>query len=81
MGCCVFINTKRQILKENFEIIVTKENNNKYVKSISDKNNLYINNINKEEIQASTSTFPSKLIKSKDNPKGIVILKMKNSMI
>ena len=77
MGCCVFNNSKEIMTQENSEIIVINENIEKIVKSQTEKNQLYLDISSKEEINNS-SIFPSSLVKSKDNPNGIVVLKMKN---
>ena len=77
MGCCVFNNSKEIMTQENSEIIVLNENIEKIVKSQTEKNQLYLDISSKEEINNS-SIFPSSLVKSKDNPNGIVVLKMKN---
>ena len=77
MGCCVFNNSKEIMTQENSEIIVINENIGKIIKSYSQKNQRYIDVSTKEEIYSS-SIFPSNLVKSKNNPNGIVVLKMKN---
>ena len=77
MGCCVFNNSKWIMTQESSEIIVLNENIDKIINSQSEKNQLYLDNSTKEEINNS-SIFPSSLVKSKDNPNGIVVLKMKN---
>ena len=75
MGCCTFIN-KREMTKEGFDILVPSSNDS--IQSISDKNRNYLITLNNKEDVYSSIIFPSNLIKSKDNPKGIVIVKMKN---
>ena len=77
MGCCVFNNSKEIMTQENSEIIVINENIGKIIKSHSQKNQRYLDVSTKEEIYSS-SIFPSNLVKSKNNPNGIVVLKMKN---
>ena len=77
MGCCVFNNSKEIMTQENSEIIVINENIDKIIKSHSQKNQRYLDVSTKEEIYSS-SIFPSNLVKSKNNPNGIVVLKMKN---
>ena len=77
MGCYVFNNAKEIMTQKNSEIIVLNGKIGKIFKSMSEKNKLYLDNSTKEEIYSS-SIFPSSLVKSKDNPNGIVILKMKN---
>ena len=77
MGCCVFNNSKEIMTQENSEIIVINENIGKIIKSHSQKNQRYLDVSTKEEIYSS-SIFPSNLVKSKNNPNGIVALKMKN---
>ena len=77
MGCCVFNNFKEIMTQNSSEIFVINENMDKIVKSQSEKNQLYLDISSKEEINNS-STFPSSLVKSKNNPNGIVVLKMKN---
>jgi len=77
MGCCVLDYSNNKMMVENLDILIpsTKMHNpNKYK---SDKNNLYSDISNKEESHNST-IFPSGLIKSKENPNGIVIIKLKN---
>ena len=77
MGCCVFNNSKEIMTQENSEIIVINENIDKIIKSHSQKNQRYLDVSTKEEIYSS-SIFPSNLVKSTNNPNGIVVLKMKN---
>ena len=80
MGCCVFNNTKQIMTHENSEKIIINENISKINKSQSEKSHIYLDISTKEEINNS-SIFPSSLVKSKDNPNGIVVLKMKNWII
>ncbi len=77
MGCCVLDCSNNKMTLENLDIFIPSTK--KYIpnKSKSDKNNLYSDISNKEESHNST-IFPSGLIKTKDNPNGIVIIKMKN---
>ena len=77
MGCCVLNYSNGQMTQENFEVIVPNDIINRINISKSDKNTSYLDITNKEETHNST-IFPSSLIKSKDNPKGIVVIKMKN---
>ena len=77
MGCCVFINSKNLSTREDFEIIVPKSDNNKFkITSINTKYS-YLETKNKEEDEK-INQFPSSLIKSKDNPNGLVVIKIKN---
>ena len=75
MGCCTFIN-KREMTKEGFDILVPSSNDS--IQSISDKNRNYLSTLNNKENVYNSTIFPSILIKSKENPNGIVIVKMKN---
>ena len=75
MGSCTFIN-KREMTKEGFDILVPSSNDS--IQSISDKNRNYLSTLNNKEDVYSSTIFPSILIKSKENPNGIVIVKMKN---
>ena len=74
MGCCVLINSNNDLTRESYDIIVpTSTDCNQ---SFSEKNPLFLGPFNKEKNNNLTS-FPSSLIKSKDNPNGIVVIKMK----
>ena len=75
MGCCTFIN-RRKMTKESFDILVPSSNDS--IQSISDKNRNYLSTLNNKEDVYNLTIFPSILIKSKENPNGIVIVKMKN---
>jgi len=75
MGCCTFIN-RREMTKESFDILVPSSNDS--IQSISDKNRNYLSTLNNKEDVYNLTIFPSILIKSKENPNGIVIVKMKN---
>ena len=77
MGCCIFINSKNLLTREDFEIIVPKSDNNKFkITSINTKYS-YLETKNKEEDE-NINQFTSSLIKSKDNPNGLVVIKIKN---
>ena len=75
MGCCTFIN-RREMTKESFDILVPSSNDS--IQSISDKKRNYLSTLNNKEDVYNLTIFPSILIKSKENPNGIVIVKMKN---
>ena len=77
MGCCVLDCSNNKIEFENLDILIPSTKKYKPNKSKSDKNNLYLDISNKEESHNST-IFPSGLIQTKENPNGIVIIKMKN---
>ena len=76
MGCCAFINTDRQITNEELELFVSNIESNKCItlNTISK----YSNSKKEETLTSNNKTFPSCLIKSKDNPNGIVVIKRKN---
>ena len=76
MGCCASINTSKQVSKEDLEIFISNIESNKYITfNVTSKNS----NSKKQESQTPTNKlFPSSLIKSKENPNGIVVIKMKN---
>ena len=78
MGCCAFVNANRQITNENYEILVPKSESSKSLKSNTQiNNNSYLDIIIKEDKLVSNE-FPTSLIKSINNPNGIVVIKMKN---
>lgn len=77
MGCCAFIISKRRLTREDFEVIVPKAHHNKFKKTSIKTNHSYLDTKNREEDE-SINQFPSSLIKSKDNPNGIVVIKIKN---
>ena len=75
MGCCVFINSDKDLTKEGYDIIIpipTECN-----QSFTDKNPYYYSPLNREK-DCDLTRFPSSLIKSKDNPNGIVAIRMKH---
>jgi hypothetical protein len=76
MGCCVFINTNRQITNEELELFASNIESNKCItlNTISK----YSNSKKEETPTSNNRIFPSSLIKSKDNPNGIVVIKRKN---
>ena len=78
MGCCAFVNENRQLTNENYEILVPKSESSKSLKSNTQiNNNSYLSIIIKEDKLVSNE-FPTSLIKSINNPNGIVVIKMKN---
>ena len=78
MGCCAFVNSNRQLTNENYEILVPMSESNKSVKSNTQiNNNSYLDIVIKED-KLATNDFPTSLIKSTNNPNGIVVIKMKN---
>ena len=77
MGCCVLDCSNNKIEIENLDILIPSTKKYNPQKSISDKNNLYSDISNKEESYNST-LFSFGLIKTKYNPNGIVIIKIKN---
>ena len=74
MGCCVFVNSNNDLTRESYDIIVPIATDGN--QSFTEKNPLFLSPLNKENNNNLTS-FPSSLIKSKDNPNGIVVIKMK----
>ena len=67
MGCCAFINSNNQLVNEEIEVFVSNIESNKHL------------NTTKEEWPISTTEkLPFSLIKTKGNPNGIVVVKMKN---
>ena len=78
MGCCAFVNANRQITNEKYEILVPKSESSKSLKSNTQiNNNSYLDIIIKEDKLVSNE-FPTSLIKSINNPNGIVVIEMKN---
>ena len=76
MDCCVFINSKRQLTNDKFELFISNIESNEYIKLNTSIKNSHLN----KERSPSTNIkrFPPSLIKSKENPNGIVVIKMKN---
>lgn len=78
MGCCAFINTNRKLANESYEILVQKSESSKSLKSNTQiNNNSYLDIIIKEDKSISKG-FPTSLIKTINNPNGIVVIRMKN---
>ena len=69
MGCCAFINSNNQLANEEIEVFVSNIESNKH---------LILNTTKEESPISTTEKLPFSLIKSKDNPNGIVVVKMKN---
>ena len=78
MGCCTFNYPNKKFGKDTDVVIVSNSKSTKLIKSTSHKNLSYYTITDKEEDLISTKKFPSSLIKSKENPNGIVVIKMKN---
>ena len=80
MGCCTFNYPNKKFGKDTDVVIVPNSKSTKLIKSTSQshKNLSYYTFTDKEEDLISTKKFPSSLIKSKENPNGIVVIKMKN---
>ena len=78
MGCCTFIYPNKKFGKDTDVVIVSYSKSTKLIKSTSHKNLSYCTITDKEEDLISIKKFLSSLIKSKENPNGIVVIKMKN---
>ena len=75
MGGCIILGSETKIIDDNYEVFVPIHNIEN--KITSESNQIYLNYDSNNKKFYSKKLFPVDLVKSKNNPKGIVIVRRK----